>query len=368
MDSNTIRMRRKRRRQRTSLWTNIVFCIITLAALTGCIILLLQNYSLKSKGKEVMAQLQTVEAERETYIYSQADLDAYTQEAIAAMQEEEKNALLSDMKERMGNGDSVASMLRDYYTEDVVVYADGQYNFFPIQDNLKQHDYVYDNFKQLEDKQVVYVDDTQEIVSKKGIDVSRYQGDIDWDAVADDGVEYAIIRAGIRGSSEGKLVEDETFEQNIEGALSNGIEAGVYFYTQAVTEAEAIEEAEMVLELIAPYDVTYPVVIDIEEATSASARTADMTKEEYTRNCIAFCETIKEAGYTPMIYGNLKTFMIMLDMEQVEEYEKWFAYYNTPVYFPYEFAIWQYTSEGSVKGIEGDVDLNISMKDLSKQD
>ena len=89
----------------------------------------------------------------------------------------------------------------------------------------------------------------------------------------------------------------------------------------------------------------------------------DLTKEEYTENCVAFCETIKAAGYTPMIYGNLKTFMIMLDMHRVEEYEKWFAYYNTEVYFPYEFSIWQYTSEGTVEGIKGDVDLNISMKD-----
>ena len=367
MDSNTIRMRRKRRRQRTSLWTNIVFCIIALAALTGCIILLLQNYSLKSKGEEVMAQLETVEAERETYIYSQADLDAYIQEAVDGAKEEEKEALLADMKGRMGTGDSVAAMLRDYYPEDVVVYADGQYNFFPIQDNLKQHNYVYDNFKSLDNGQIVYVDDTQEVVSRKGIDVSKYQGKIDWEEVASDGVEYAIIRAGIRGSaSEGKLVEDETFEENIEGALSNGIDAGVYFFTQAVTEKEAVEEAEMVLELIAPYDITYPVVLDIEEVTSANARTKDMTKEEYTRNCIAFCETIKEAGYTPMIYGNLKTFMIMLDMEQIEEYDKWFAYYNTPVYFPYEFAMWQYSSKGSVKGIEGDVDLNVGMKDYGR--
>ncbi len=364
MDNDMVRMRRKRRRRRTSLWTNIVFCIITLVALTGCIILLLQNYSLKSKGEEVMAQLEEVEAERESYIYTQADLDAFSQEAAADAQEEEKEAILSDIQKRMSSGESVAAMLRDYYPEDVVVYADGQYNFFPIQDNLKHHDYVYDNFKQLENGQVVYVDDTQEIVSEKGIDVSRYQGEIDWEEVALDGVDYAIIRAGIRGSSNGKLVEDETFVQNIEGALANGIEAGVYFFTQAMTEEEAIEEANMVLDLIEPYDVTYPVVIDIEEVTSASARTKDLTKEEYTRNCIAFCETIKEAGYTPMIYGNLKTFMIMLDMEQLEEYDKWFAYYNTPVYFPYEFAIWQYTSEGTVNGIESDVDLNISMKDF----
>ncbi len=87
-----------------------------------------------------------------------------------------------------------------------------------------------------------------------------------------------------------------------------------------------------------------------------------MTKEENTKATIAFLETIKAAGYTPMVYGNLKTFMIMLDLNQLEQYDKWFAYYNTSVYFPYEFSIWQYSSKGKVNGIKGDVDMNVSMK------
>ncbi len=206
------------------------------------------------------------------------------------------------------------------------------------------------------------------MVSRKGIDVSRYQGKIDWEKVASDGVEYAFIRAGIRGTTEGKLMEDDRFADNIEGAIDNDIHAGIYFFTQALTKEEAVDEAEFVLELIEPYKITYPVVIDLEEVTSEDARTADLTKEEYTQNCIAFCETIKAAGYTPMIYGNLKTFMIMLDMEQLEDYEKWFAYYNAPVYFPYDFSIWQYSSKGSVRGIDEDVDLNICMKDFVKKD
>ena len=95
------------------------------------------------------------------------------------------------------------------------------------------------------------------------------------------------------------------------------------------------------------------------------ANITEMTKEEYTKAAIAFCETIRKAGYTPMIYGNLKTFMIMLDMEQIEAYDKWFAYYDTTVYFPYDFTIWQYSSNGSVKGIGGNVDMNVCMKDYS---
>lgn len=366
MDNN--RIKRKKRKQRKSLLTNIIFCLIALFALTGCIVLLLQNYTLKNQSKEAMAQLQQFEQQREDYIYTQSDLDSYKEEAAVNARKEERDTMLSELKSKMSGGGTAINMLRDFFPEDVVVYADGQYNFFPISDKLKKHDYVYDNFKQLENKQVVYVDDTDEVVSKKGIDVSKYQGKIDWAKVASDDVEYAFIRTGVRGSTEGKLMKDENFTDNIEGALDNGIEAGVYFFTQAVTEEEAIEEAEFVLDAIEPYDITYPVVLDLEEVTSANARTAEMTKEDYTRNCIAFCETVKAAGYTPMIYGNLKTFMIMLDLEQLEDYEKWFAYYNAPVYFPYEFSIWQYSSEGSVKGIEDDVDLNVCMKNFGKEE
>jgi len=360
-------MTRKRRKQSASLVTNIIFCIIALFALTGCIVLLLKNYVLESKSAQTMAEFDEYKASKEECVYTQADLEAYIEQAITAADEEGREDVLMTLRTRMQNGDSTAAILRDMYTEDVVVYSDGKYNFFPITNSLKQHDYVYHNFKVMENGQIVYVDDTNEILSKKGIDVSRYQEKIDWKKVAEDGVEYAFIRAGVRGSTEGKISEDAFFVDNIEGALDNGIAVGSYFFSQATTPEEAVEEAEFVLELIEPYDVTFPIVYDLEEVTSDNSRTNDLTKEEYTENCIAFCETIKAAGYTPMIYGNLKTFMIMLDMHRIEEYDKWFAYYNPEVYFPYEFSIWQYTSEGTVNGINGDVDLNVCMKDYEKE-
>ena len=363
MDNNN-RVRRRRKQQRRSMITNIVMCLITLSALTACIVLVLKNYDLKSQSEEAMAQLKSFEEESEHYIYTQADLDSYLEEARADAQEAGENEILSELKSRMDGGSNTAAVLRDFFPEDVVVYADGSYHFFPIDEKLKKHSYVYDNFKQLENGQIEYVDDTDVVLSKKGIDVSRFQESIDWKKVADDGVSYAFIRAGVRGSTEGRMMADERFKENMEGALDNDIQVGTYFFTQAVTEEEAIEEAEFVLDMLEPYDVTYPVVYDLEEVTSKNARTEDLTKEQYTKNCIAFCETIKKAGYTPMIYGNLKTFLIMLDMSQLEEYHKWFAYYNTPVYFPYEFDVWQYSSKGSISGIKGDVDLNVCMTDF----
>lgn len=360
-------IRRSRRKQRISLITNLIFSLITLTALTGCIILLLQNYTMRNESREVLGRLEEYEIRQETYIYSQEDLEAYSDSVALEALEQGRKEAFADLKAAISGGNSTAAVLRRFYPEDVVVYADGGYNFFPILDTLKKNDYVYDNFILQENGEIVYTDEFQTVLSLKGIDVSKHQGKINWKKVAGEDVAYAFIRSGFRGSSEGKLMEDEYFQDNIEGALENGIDVGIYFYTQAMTVEEAEEEAEFVIDLIKDYDVTYPVVLDLEESTSSSARTANMTQEEYTKAAIAFCEKIKEAGYTPMIYGNLKTFMIMLDLKQLEDYEKWFAYYDTPVYFPYAFSIWQYSSKGSIKGIEGDVDLNVCMKDFSKQ-
>lgn len=360
MDST--RMRRKKRKQRTSLVANIIFCLITLVSLTACLVLVLQNYTLKNDEVQAMAQLAEYEKQSQSYRYTQSDLNSYAERTAADAREEERFLVIEELKQGIIDAESATDAFRKFFPEDVVVYADGGYHFFPISDTLKKHTYVYDNFKLRDDGQIEYVNDGDEVISVKGIDVSRYQGNINWSKVAADGVEYAFIRAGIRGSTEGNLVEDQYFESNMKGALNHDIAVGVYFFSQAITEAEAVEEASMVLDLIAPYEVTYPIVIDIEEVTSDNARTKNLTQEEYTKNCIAFCETIKNAGYTPMIYGNLKSFMIMLDMEQLEDYEKWFAYYNDPVYFPYQFSIWQYSSEGAVGGISTDVDMNVCMK------
>lgn len=286
----------------------------------------------------------------------------YTEEELNTLIAEKEDGaideLLGYIRSAMQDGKSTVEILRELYPELTVLAADGKYHFFEPNESLAPNLYANDNFKVDENGIVEYNGGI--VTSKKGIDVSKFQGNIDWSKVKEDGVEYAFIRVGYRGyGSSGKLVTDETFEDNIKGATSNGVDVGVYFFSQAINEEEAIEEANYVLEAIKGYDVTYPVVIDIEEVTDSDARTADMTQEQWTKNCIAFCETIKAAGYTPMIYGNLKTFFIMLDMTQLEAYDKWFAYYDTPVYFPYEFTIWQYTDEGKVDGISVDVDLNV---------
>lgn len=371
MRENNLQGKRRRKKHKRSengiLAGSIILCIVTLASITICLVMVFQNRAAQLQNVEVMSELETVRQEVEMS-YTQAEVDQMIQEAVDQTKDETSEevsvAFLSKLKEMMEAGDGATEMLRFFFPEEIVVADAGRYYFFPIQENLRKHTYDPLGF-QMDGDQIMHYYENGERVSHKGIDVSKYQESINWKKVADDEVEYAFIRLGIRGYTEGEILVDDTFQENMEGALDNDIDVGVYFFTQATSEAEAEEEAAFVIDSIEGYDVSYPVVIDIESVSNRKARTNDLTKEERTKYCITFCEKIKEAGYTPMIYGNLKTFMLMLDMEQLEDYDKWFAYYDESVYFPYDFTIWQYSSKGAVNGIGGDVDMNVCMKDYA---
>ncbi|MBQ4505926.1 MAG: glycoside hydrolase family 25 protein [Firmicutes bacterium] len=277
---------------------------------------------------------------------------------------------VSDLKKYISDSSSVMELAQRFFT-DTIVYKDaaGQYKFEPVNKTLPLSDYNWDNLRNLSitGKEFVYEEDGQ-VRSIKGIDVSRYQSDIDWEKVAGDGVEFVMVRVGYRGYLEGKIVLDEKFEEHVEGALRHGIKVGVYFVTQALTEEEAVEEANFVLDAIAPFNISWPVVLDIEEAASTTARTVGLSAQKRTDNAIAFCETVKQAGYTPMLYCNIRWYMDELELDRLPAYEKWFAQYFNRPFFPYDFGMWQYTNTGRVNGISGNVDLNISMKDYSKKE
>ena len=197
-----------------------------------------------------------------------------------------------------------------------------------------------------------------------GIDVSYYQGNIDWEKVKASGIEFAIIRLGYRGyGQEGKLVEDKLAFQNLQGALDAGLKVGVYFFSQAITVEEALEEADFVLERIKDYDITMPVVYDWEFVAADEARTANMDPRILTDCYLAFCGRITEAGYTPMVYFNTHLSRTMLYLTELEEYPFWLALYSDRMTFPYRFEMWQYTDSGRVPGIEGNVDLNLMFTD-----
>lgn len=324
-------------------------------------------------GNIISTDGNAVSASSGSVVYSEAELEnrvaEAVSEAVAAARQQATDEVRSAIRGSLDEGDSLLQALRPLYPDDILVYSDvsgdKKYHFVPINRELKLNDFVMENLNILESGEYQYLRDGQ-VISHKGIDVSQYQGNIDWKKVAEDGVEFAFIRVGFRGYGKtGKLVEDANFDKNIKGAVSNGIKAGVYFYSQATTEEEVIEEANLVLDKIAPYKVECPVVFDVERVTAdPNARMNLISLEERTNLALLFCQTIENAGYKPMIYYNTEMGALMLDLETLEDYDKWFAAYSDRFYYPYAYQVWQYSQSGRVAGIEGAVDLNISFVPL----
>ena len=200
--------------------------------------------------------------------------------------------------------------------------------------------------------------------SSLGIDVSVYQSNIDWQQVKDAGIEFVIIKCGGRGYGQaGNLYEDSSWRDKYAGAKAVGLKVGVYFFSQAIDEDEAVEEAEYVLSLIQDKDIDMPIVDDweyIDPATSDGVpRTIAMSKRMLTNCTKAFCERIEEAGYQSMIYFNADQSHKQMYLEELTDYPFWLASYTTKLNYPYKIDMWQYTHTGTVPGIEGDVDINL---------
>lgn len=198
------------------------------------------------------------------------------------------------------------------------------------------------------------------VVSKTGIDVADHQGEIDWEAVAADGISFAFVRIGYRGTTEGNLYADELFEANLAEARAAGIECGVYFYSQATTEDEAHEEALYTLELLDSRELEYPVVFDYEP--NEGDRLKNIGVEAATACTKAFCETIQSAGYQTMVYGN-KYDLRHLDLEEIPNCKVWFAQYASHPTRTDPFVIWQYSSTGTVSGIDTSVCLDLDLSE-----
>lgn len=188
-----------------------------------------------------------------------------------------------------------------------------------------------------------------------GIDVSHHQGVIDWQAVADSGVEFVMVRLGYRGLTGGELHADDLVQENLQGARAAGLRLGAYFYSQAVSVEEARQEAAFALEILEDTELDLPLVFDWEQ----EKRTENVSADTVTDSAIAFCEDVKLAGYQPMVYFNSYQAEHLMDMTRLEDYPWWLAMYDVGEDFPCRMDIWQYSCTGSVPGIEGNVDLNI---------
>ncbi len=351
------RLRERRRQRKKKNLSTIMLVVSVLLFLTVVIISIVLyiwvDKKLQKSAKEAAALSEAVENQTE----------AISEEELAQLLEQARregaDEVLVNLAESINSSSSITNALRPLYKDQLVVASEGAYHFIPINPDLKKNDYKEENLRILSNGLVEYVENDI-VISHKGIDVSKHQGEIDWAKVAADGVEFVFIRVGNRGYGSGAIVEDPQFEANVVGALSNGIKVGVYFFSQAITVEEAQEEARFVLEKIAPYKINCPIVLDVEKVADSEARMNKISTQQRTANTLAFLQAVEAAGYKTMLYHNMEMGTLKLDMTQFEEYQKWFAYYNKELYYPYAYDVWQYTDKGKVDGISGDVDMNIS--------
>ncbi len=207
------------------------------------------------------------------------------------------------------------------------------------------------------------------VQSRWGIDVSDSQGEIDWKAVKSDGVEFAIIRLGYRGATKGDLYLDPLFESNLKGAQAAGIDCGVYFFSQAINEKEAKEEADFIIKALDGAELAYPVAFDFEEAVAdvETPRAANLGKDMMTKIAKAFCARIEKAGYRSMIYGNYYD-LNLYHYDSLTKHHIWWAEYDVTAANPHlDIDMWQYTSIGTVNGVDTPVDMNLDLTGVLAQ-
>lgn len=203
--------------------------------------------------------------------------------------------------------------------------------------------------------------------SYEGINISEVQDYVDFVAVKKAGIDFVMLRVGARGYGTGQLILDEYFTDNLKRATDAGLDVGVYFFSQAITEKEAIEEADMVIENLGEYHIAYPVAYDMEHVPNVSSRTDSLSKAERTNIAKAFLEQVESAGYNTLIYGNKEWLIKQIDMSKLTAFDVWFSQEADIPDYPYQFTMWQYSRNGTVNGVSGYVDLNISFVDYSEK-
>lgn len=227
----------------------------------------------------------------------------------------------------------------------------------PVQRGVEKSCFSEADFVSADDGSVTYVGTAERTMAV--IDVSTHQGKVDWNRVAGAGIGGVMIRVGFRGYKSGEIEEDRRFARNIEDALGAGLKVGVYFYSQAVNEEEAREEAAFVLERVKKYELSMPVAFDWENGSFEDARTDVVSNEELTALTLAFCREIENAGYRPIVYFNQELAYMRYDLRAISNYGFWIAQYSEWPSFYYRSELWQYTNKGRVDGIKGKVDLDI---------
>ncbi len=248
-------------------------------------------------------------------------------------------------------------------TKTLVTFADGSEQWYSISKYLPQNEYDETGFVMGNGRMSYYVEGNKE--SYIGIDISKYQGYIDFNEVKKDGIDFVIIKLGSRGYSTGQLTLDDYFQDNIKRAMDAGLEVGVSFSSQAITVDEAKEEAAFVIQYLQDYDISYPVIFEMEHIVNDTARIDELTKEDKTQITKAFMDEIQAAGYNVMFSGDKAWLFADINYAALSAYDVRLEQFEDLPDYPYRFYMWQYTQKGTVDGVSGEVPLNICFIDYT---
>ena len=322
-----------------------------------------------------MAQLEATEPEESVNKLRAEDLDFWDMYPVdeeentesAAVSNTSQKSTFADKAERereeqRQKEQEEQELLNDPSTDGkhtLVTTRDGKDEWVLISPYLAKNTY---DFTKMEEKAGLkrYMENGKKI-SYVGVDISKQTGSVNFAGLKAAGVDYVMIRLGGRGYSTGQITLDESFVENIEGAIAEGLDVGVYFYSQAISQDEAVQEANFVVQNLEPYrnSIKYPVAFDMEFVANDEARIDGLSREDRTTIAVTFMDGIKASGYIPMFYGDKEWLIKEVDLAKLQDYDVWFAQETDIPDYPYQYAMWQYSSTGVVNGIRGDASLNI---------
>ena len=352
--------------------------VVGFIVLIFCIVLAVNSKEKKTGSSGMVANMQTQQMQTEETNGEETEIggsgltsdqldfwDMYKEDApvsdnSAALNDlYEKNAqkLLEEEQKKLEEAD-----LSEGGTKTMVVRPDGTEQWIMINSYLDKNTYQEAGFVYEEPVMKYFANGAK--ASFLGVDISKDNGTVDFKKLKKDGVDFVMVRLGYRGYESGNIVIDEEYFDNIQLANEAGLAVGVYFESQATTVEEALEEAEFV---VTNLRVTYPVVFDLGLVANDSSRIENIPKTQLTEITNAFCNRIKEVGYKPMVYGDKYWLLRKIDLTMLGDYDIWLSQSGQLPDYPYQFAMWQYTNTGSVSGISGDVNMNISFIDYTQR-
>lgn len=354
----------------------VSIAIVAIMAMALVMVFMNQNDNNKKSGKDadtVSGNGTVKQEERESldeYISGSTltadDLDFWDmypeREEIAAVEKEEAGEKDKKKDKYEEEEESIEDPALDgKHTK--ITYANGSEEWVLISPYLTKNNYDFTNL--VSQSNIMKYYENGKKISFVGADISKYQENVDFETLKNEGVDYVMIRVGARGYSTGQITLDDNFDDNMVRAKEAGLDVGVYFYSQAISEAEAVEEANFVLEHIAGYEIDYPVAFFMEKISNDKARIDGLSKNDKTMAARAFLNTVKDAGYMPMVYGTKEWLIKEVDLSKLTEYDIWLSQNEDIPDYPYRFTMWQYTSTGEIGGIEGYANLSVNFIDYS---